>query len=118
MGKVIPFEKTKALEEAVRKQAANLDPAQREFVKAQFEHYKWNEEQIANLEVQYEAVSKAIDAGDYESSKELKMLLDEKGSAHRQRHQLIAEQGTLFSHIMRWLKGTASDESPLDEFMS
>ena len=32
------------LEDAVRKQAGTLDPAQREFVLAEFDMYRWNAE--------------------------------------------------------------------------
>lgn len=96
------------LEEAVRKQATALEPAQREFVLAQFEHYKWNELQIADLEVQLK--DGIVDIEGFHN-------YDAEGKLFRQRHQLVAEQGTLFSHIMRWLKGTASDEDEFDAFL-
>lgn len=93
------------LEEAVRKQADSLDPAQREFVLAEFETYRWNAAKIEEL--QGRIGSDAYDA------EELKA----EGALVRERHQLITEQTALFGHIMRWLKGTAAEESPLDEFM-
>jgi len=109
--------KTSELESAVRTQAKSLDPAQREFVLAEFEHYKWNEKQIEQLEGQYEAATREIDnAGDI-PPKERKLLVDQRGSLFRQRHQLVAEQGTLFAHIMKWLKGTAVEQSELDRFL-
>ena len=43
-------DKLARLEEAVRTQAASLEPAQQNFVMAQFDHYRWNEERIADLE--------------------------------------------------------------------
>lgn len=82
-----------------------MEPAQREFVMAQFEHYRWNEHRIEELESELENVG--AESRD----------LDREGKLFRQRHQLVAEQGTLFSHIMRWLKDTAADMSELDKFL-
>ena len=96
------------LQEAIEKQAASLDPAQREFVLAQFETYKWNAGQIAILEKQLEeGVADADGYRNYQAENQL----------FKQRHQMVAEQSVLFSHIMRWLKGTAVGESELDEFL-
>lgn len=94
--------KTKKLQEALTLQADSLEPAQREFVMAQFEHYKWNEERIADLEEKLEGGMVDLDA---------------EGKLFRQRHQLVAEQGTLFSHIMRWIKNTAAGKSDLEDFL-
>ena len=44
MGKVIRSDKTEKLEEAVAKQAASLDPAQKEFVLAELKTYMWNKQ--------------------------------------------------------------------------
>ena len=98
------------LEEAVKNQAASLDPAQQNFVLAQFEHYKWNEERIADLEIDLEGG--VVDADGFHN-------YDAEGKLFRQRHQLVAEQGQLFSHIMRWLKDTGKEEEPseLEKFM-
>lgn len=95
--------------EAIEKQAKSLDPAQHEFVMAQFEHYKWNDSRITELEREIEEGVRDPETGFRD--------LDLEGKVFRQRHQLVAEQGTLFSHIMRWLKGTATNESKLDEFI-
>lgn len=95
------------LEEAVLKQAANLDPAQKEFVLAEFETYKWNTARIQELERQLE-----------ESMKSECRDLDDEGKLFRQRHQLTAEQSQLFGHMMRWLKDTSVEESEIDEFLS
>lgn len=100
-------DKTKGLQQAVETQAANLEPAQREFIMAQFDHYKWNELRIAELESELE------DSAGGENRD-----LDKEGKLFRQRHQLVAEQGTLFSHIMRWLKGTTAEMSELDAFLA
>lgn len=100
--------KQNALENAVKKQAANLDPAQREFVLAEFGTYQWNAKRIATLEEQL-----TNNIFDNEGRRDM----DAEGQLFRQRHQLVAEQSSLFSHIMRWLKGTAVQESELDKFL-
>ena len=100
--------KKSALEQAVRTQAQNLDPAQREFVLAEFGTYQWNAAHIAELE-------KQLEEGVVGS--EGLHNFDAEGKLFRQRHQLVAEQSSLFSHIMRWLKGTAVEVSELDEFL-
>ena len=99
--------KTKKLEDAIRKQAASLDPAQREFVLAEFATYQWNASRIEVLE----STLKAMESDEVRD-------LDREGTLFRQRHQLVAEQSSLFSHIMRWLKGTAAEDSRLDAFLS
>jgi len=114
MGKVTPVGKTVMLEKALREQADSLDPAQKEFVLAQFDHYKWNEEQIAKIQRQYEACSQISDDWDVA---ERKSNMAMRASLFKERHQLVAEQGTLFSHIMRWIKGTAAGKSLIDEFL-
>lgn len=93
------------LEEAVRKQADSLDPAQREFVLAEFETYKWNAAKIDSLQEKINDDPYDIDG------------LKAEAALVRERHQLITEQTALFGHIMRWLKGTAAEKSELDEFL-
>ncbi|MBQ9005983.1 MAG: hypothetical protein IJ092_06385 [Atopobiaceae bacterium] len=100
-------DKTDTLLEAVKAQAANLEPAQFNFIMAQLDHYRWNEGRISDLEGELEA-----------SAKDEYRDLDQEGKLFRQRHQLVAEQGTLFSHIMRWLNGTAAQESEIDMFLN
>lgn len=101
--------KKTSLEQAVKKQADTLEPAQREFVMAEYETYKWNASKIAQLEKQLdEGVIRENGTHD----------LDAEAKLFRQRHQLVAEQSSLFSHIMRWLKGTTATESELDQFIS
>lgn len=98
-------DKLAKLEEAVRKQADSLDPAQREFVLAEFETYRWNAAKIEEL--QGRISSDAHDADE----------LKAEAALVRERHQIITEQTALFGHIMRWLKGTAAEKSELDEFI-
>lgn len=99
--------KNDGLEQAVHKQASNLDPAQKEFVLAEFETYKWNAQRIAQLESELKKMES-------DTARDL----DKEGKLFKQRHQLVAEQSSLFSHIMRWLKGTAVEESALDQFIN
>ena len=106
--KIIQLDMTKKLEDAVKKQADSLDPAQREFVLAEFETYKWNAKRQRDLEKQLEAG--IVDAEGFHN-------YDAEGKLFRQRHQIVTEQSSLFSHIMRWLKGTASEQSELAAFL-
>lgn len=96
------------LKEAVEKQAATLDPAQREFVLEEFGTYEWNAARIEELEKQLE---EGVFNGEGDR------LYDAEAKLFRQRHQMVAEQSTLFSHIMRWLKGTVAEESEIDDFL-
>ena len=102
-------ENIRALEEAVEKQVEMLEPAQREFVLAEFATYKWNAARIAELEEQLE--NGVIDADGYHN-------YDAEGKLFRQRHQMVAEQSTLFSPIMRWIKNTAAEASEIESFMA
>ena len=95
------------LAKAIENQAQSLDPAQREFVMAEFETYCWNAGKI-------EKIQSAIDSGEVYDEDGLKA----EAAMLRERHQLVTEQASLFSHIMRWLKGTAAEESKLDAFLS
>ena len=95
------------LEEAVGKQAQSLDPAQREFILAELETFKWNARKIHDIE-------RKIDSGECYD-------LDGKNvesALIKERHQIVTEQASLFSHIMRWLKGTAAQKSELDAFLN
>ena len=93
------------LRKAIETQVESLDPAQREFVKAEFRTYEWNAAQIEKIQAE-------IDSGAvYEDVKAEAAIL-------RERHQLVTEQAALFSHIMRWLKGTAPEgKAEIEEFM-
>lgn len=99
------------LEEAVRNQADSLDPAQREFVLAELETYKWNAAKVEELQGRIESLKGAVDIEDVVAAVKAESALV------RERHQIITEQTALFGHIMRWLKGTAADKSELDEFI-
>lgn len=90
------------LEESVRNQAEKLDPAQREFVLSELRTYRWNAMKIFEIE-------NGIGDGEFDPDTEKKALTE--------RHQLVTENASLFSHIMRWLKGTSAEVSKLDEFL-
>ena len=89
------------LEDAVEKQAANLDPAQREFVMAELETYKWNAARIEEIETQ-------LEKGITDDEGNRQFVIEDK--LYKRRHQLVGEQSSLFSHIMRWLKDTVAEE--------
>ena len=91
------------LEVNVRSQAKKLDPAQREFVLAELKTYMWNKQKI-------EDIQKEVDSGELDLAAVKAQLLI--------RHQLVAEQSTLFGHIMKWLKGTSGEESQLESFIN
>ena len=91
------------LELKVKEQAKNLDPAQREFVLAELDTYLWNKRKIARIEDE-------VDSG--------ALSLDDEKKILAERHQLVNENSGLFGHIMRWLKGTAVEESEFDKFLS
>ena len=91
------------LEQRVAEQAANLDPAQCEFVMAELKTYLWNKGQI-------ESIERDVKSGMYD--------LDDERKAIGERHQLVNENSALFGHIMKWLKDTAPEEADeLGEFI-
>lgn len=90
------------LTQAVENQAGRLDPAQRGFVLAEYGTWKWNRGRIRTIE-------KMVDSGELDADMEKKMLTE--------RHQLVTENASLFSHIMRNLKNTGDDTDEFTEFM-
>lgn len=90
------------LEAAVRNQAENLDPAQRGFVLSEFRTYRWNAMKIFDIE-------EHINGGFFDPDIEKKAI--------GERHQLVTENASLFTHIMQWLKGTATEQSALEDFL-
>ena len=95
---------TDNLEHAVRAQSESLDPAQREFMLAEFRNYQWNAAEIVRIE-------RDVENGVYEDP------VDEK-RALGIRHQLVNENASLSTHIMQWLRGTAAGKSELESFLS
>ena len=95
---------TDKLEEAVRAQAESLDPAQREFMLAEFRNYQWNAAEIVRIEQE-------VANGSYEDHVAEKRALGI-------RHQLVNENASLSTHIMSWLRGTSGEKSELDMFIS
>ena len=91
-----------SLTQAVETQAGKLDPAQRGFVTAEYETWRWNRKRIKDIE-------KLVDSGELTTDNEKKLLTE--------RHQLVTENASLFSHIMRNLKNTGDDTDEFTEFM-
>lgn len=94
--------KKDSLTQAVETQSSRLDPAQRGFVKAEFETWKWNRKRIR-------AIENMVDDGH--------MGVDEEKRILSERHQLVTENASLFSHIMRNLKNTGDDTDEFTEFV-
>ena len=94
---------TDKLEKAVRAQADSLDPAQREFMLAEFRNYQWNAAEIVRIE-------REVEQGAYEDHVAEKRALGI-------RHQLVNENASLSTHIMQWLRGTSGGKSDLDAFL-
>lgn len=92
-----------SLTQAVETQAGKLDPAQMGFVTAEYETWSWNRERIKTIE-------KIVDSGELSTDNEKKLLTE--------RHQLVTENASLFSHIMRNLRGTGDDTDEFTEFMN
>lgn len=91
------------LELNVKAQAKALDPAQKEFVLAELKTYMWNKQKI-------EAIQRDVDSGELDIAATKAQLTV--------RHQLVAENSTLFGHIMKWLKGTVTEQSEIEDFIS
>ena len=91
------------LKAAIEKQADALDPAQKLFVLMEFRNYEWNAQKILEIE-------QHIQDGEFDPDAEKKAL--------GERHQLVNENATLFTHIMQHIRGTAVKESKLDSFLN
>lgn len=96
------------LDKAVKEQLASLEPAQAEMVKADVKTWKWNRDRIHDIQ-------DLLDRGPRSD--------DEKSNAKwradliNERHKLITENTSLYSHINRALKGTVTSEDELDAFL-
>lgn len=93
--------KKSKVEVAFEEQVKNLDGAQAEMVKAEFKTWLWNKKRIGTIE-------ERVELGNI-SAKERNDLVNE-------RHKLITENTSLYSHINRALKGTAVVEDDLGDF--
>lgn len=89
------------LDIAVKEQVKSLEPAQQEMVKADVKTWKWNRDRIHQIQA-------ILDLGTDEKRSDL----------INERHKLITENTSLYSHINRALKGTVSTEDELDAFLS
>lgn len=97
--------KTK-LEQAVEKQAGELNPAQRELLMSQFDTYKWNKGRIKEIE---NSLNVAKLAGKVVDSKERKSLMNE-------RHQLTTANVSISTKLFMLLKGTGAEPDEFESF--
>lgn len=88
------------LDKSVREQLKSLEPVQAEMVKADVKTWKWNRDRIHTIQ-------EILDLGTDEKRSDL----------INERHKLITENTSLYSHINRALKGTVSSEDELDAFI-
>lgn len=90
------------LDKAVREQLKSLEPAQAEMVKSDVKTWKWNRDRIHSIQDILTMNADDIKRAD---------LINE-------RHKLITENTSLYSHINRALKGTVATEDELDAFLT
>ena len=90
------------LRESVEAQAGTLDPAQCKFVLSEFRNYEWNALKILEIE-------EHVEQGEFDPDAEKKAL--------GERHQLVNENASLYTHILQQLKGTTGGKSELEEFI-
>lgn len=91
------------LDQALKEQIKSLEPVQAEMVKSEMDTWKWNRTRIQTIEGNL--IMHSIEG------KERVDLINE-------RHKLITENVSLYSHINRALKGTAASEDELDAFIA
>lgn len=101
------------LEEAVERQAASLDDAQRELVLSQFATYKWNKARMKQLEDQL----KLLDSKPMSDASEVKVVLAYRKSLTAERNQLTTANNSISSKLFMQLKGTGGDADEFDEFL-
>lgn len=97
------------LDKAVREQVKSLEPAQAEMVKADVKTWKWNKDRIHDIQTTLDRGATTDD--EKANSKWRTDLINE-------RHKLITENTSLYSHINRALKGTVTSEDELDAFLT
>lgn len=98
--------KTK-LEQAIDKQAGNLDEAQYRLVMAQFSTYDWNRRRIEQIE---SIIELGEGGGRPLDAKARKQLMTE-------RHQLTTDNVSISTKLFMQLKGTSNSEDEFDAFM-
>lgn len=97
------------LRRSVEKQAASLDQAQYLFVMSEFNTYEWNLRRIREIEMKITPLVKQPNAEPLAPDVEKRLIAE--------RHQLVSETTSLYSHIMRQLKDTGGEEDELDAFV-
>lgn len=91
------------LDKAFEKQVKNLEGTQSEMVRADMKTWKWNKERIHDIQ-------DMLDMDNIDSKARTDLI--------NERHKLITENTSLYSHINRALKGTEVTEDELDAFLS
>lgn len=105
--------KTK-LEQAIEKQAKNLDEAQYELVMSQFSTYKWNRERMKQIEGMFRLMD-AIPAA--KDPKELKAQIAQRKALSTERNQLATANNSIASKLFMQLKDTGGASDEFDAFM-
>lgn len=90
------------LDKKFEEQVSRLEGAQAEMVSADFKTWKWNKQRIHDIQ----------DILEMDANSDPKTRTD----LINERHKLITENTSLYSHINRALKGTAVAEDDLDDF--
>ena len=103
--------KTK-LEQAVEKQADQLDEAQRELVLSQFDTYKWNKNRMRQIESELGLLESRVPM----EPKEFKMYIARRKSLTVERNQLATSNNSISSKLFMQLRGTGGDEDEFDKF--
>ena len=104
--------KTK-LEQAIEKQAAQLDDAQRELVMSQFSTYKWNKNRMTTIE----NMLKVIDMRPATDPKEFKMQMARRKALTVERNQLTTANNSISSKLFMQLKNTGDNTDDFDDFL-
>lgn len=97
------------LDKAVREQVQSLPKAQAEMVKSDVKTWKWNRDRIHDIQGMLDRGATTED--ERKDPKWRSDLINE-------RHKLITESTSLYSHINRALKGAVASEDELDAFLA
>lgn len=105
--------KTK-LEQAIEKQADQLDNAQKELVLSQFATYKWNKDRMRQIENMLALLDNRVPT----EGKEFKMYIARRKSLTAERNQLATANNSISSKLFMQLKNTGGEPDELDQFLN